>query len=210
MNDLSRTLDAGLEILCVSLTAEAKAKLLTYIDFLNQWNQTYNLIGPIERNQLLPRHILDSLSVTPYLTGDRIIDVGSGAGLPGIPLAVALPHKQFTLLDSQGKKASFMKQACHTLALTNVTVVNSRAEKFIAQPFFDTVITRAFASLIKIITVSKHLLGPGGKYYAMKGKWPAEELAALPEGFTMTSHQLHIPGLDAERHLIILEETSGG
>jgi 16S rRNA (guanine527-N7)-methyltransferase len=133
--------------------------------------------------------------------------VGSGAGLPGIPLAVALPHIQFTLLDSQGKKTSFMKQACYTLALTNVTVVNARAEKLTAPPFFDGVITRAFSSLLNIIAVSKHLLSPGGKYYAMKGKWPAEELAALPEGFTMTSHRLQIPGLDAERHLIILEET---
>jgi 16S rRNA (guanine527-N7)-methyltransferase len=207
MNDLSRTLDAGIEILNIPLTLEAKAKLLNYIDLLNQWNQTHNLIGPIERNQLLQRHILDSLSVTPYLTGQQLIDVGSGAGLPGIPLAVALPHIQFTLLDSQGKKTSFMKQACYTLALTNVTVVNARAEKLTAPPFFDGVITRAFSSLLNIIAVSKHLLSPGGKYYAMKGKWPAEELAALPEGFTMTSHRLQIPGLDAERHLIILEET---
>jgi 16S rRNA (guanine527-N7)-methyltransferase len=155
---------------------------------------------------MLPRHLFDSLSITPYLTENRFIDVGSGAGLPGIPLAIALPEKHFTLLDSQHKKTRFLNQVCYTLGLSNIRIVHARVETFIPDIGFDAVITRAFAPLAKIVCLCQHLLKPHGKYYAMKGKWPTEELTALTEKFKITGPLLQVPGLNAQRHLIILEE----
>ncbi|WP_075183385.1 16S rRNA (guanine(527)-N(7))-methyltransferase RsmG [Pantoea sp. 1.19] len=201
INTLSRLLSGT----PLSLSDQQKQQLVDYVALLHKWNKAYNLTSVRDPEQMLVRHILDSIVVSPYLQGERFIDVGTGPGLPGIPLAIVMPQAHFTLLDSLGKRVRFLRQVQHELGLANITPVQSRVEAFPAVPPFDGVISRAFASLSDMLSWCHHLPGGQGRFYALKGVLPTEELTALPAGFALEqSHPLQVPGLDGERHLVIL------
>lgn len=200
---LEPVLQAGLAAL--SLPADLAIPLLAYLSLLAKWNKAYNLTAVREPEEMVTRHLLDSLSVNPYLHGNRILDVGTGPGLPGIPLALANPDKDFTLLDSLGKKTRFLQQVINTLELKNVTVVQSRIEEFQPAQGFSTVISRAFASLQDMADGSLHCLASGGRMLAMKGQYPQAELDELGGRVEILSiEQLEVPGLSAGRHLVIM------
>ncbi len=199
---LRERLSSGCAALGLELPAPAIDKLLDYIALLAKWNQAYNLTAVRDSAEMVTRHLLDSLAVAPHLTGLRIIDVGTGAGLPGIPLAILFPERQFVLLDSNGKKTRFLVQAKASLGLDNVTVVHSRVEEYRPEEPFDTVITRAFAALTDILSLCQHLISPAGAVLAMKGD--ATEAESVPEAFRLAGVvALNVPGLAHEkRHLI--------
>ncbi|EAW9116907.1 16S rRNA (guanine(527)-N(7))-methyltransferase RsmG [Salmonella enterica] len=202
LNKLSRLLaDAG-----ISLTDHQKTLLVAYVDMLHKWNKAYNLTSVRDPNEMLVRHILDSIVVAPYLQGQRFIDVGTGPGLPGIPLAIVLPDAHFTLLDSLGKRVRFLRQVQHELKLENIMPVQSRVEAYPSEPPFDGVISRAFASLNDMVSWCHHLPGEKGRFYALKGQLPGDEIASLPDDFSVESvEKLHIPQLEGERHLVIIK-----
>ena len=202
LNKLSRLLDeAG-----ISLTDHQKNQLVAYVGLLDKWNKAYNLTSVRDPNEMLVRHILDSIIVAPYLQGSRFIDVGTGPGLPGIPLAIVCPESHFTLLDSLGKRVRFLRQVQHELKLDNVTPVQSRVEAFPAEPPFDGVISRAFASLNDMVSWCHHLPGQEGRFYALKGQLPEDEIVSLPAEFSVESvEKLRVPQLDGERHLVVIK-----
>lgn len=202
LNKLSRLLDeAG-----ISLTDHQKNQLVAYVEMLHKWNKAYNLTSVRDPNEMLIRHILDSIVVAPHLQGERFIDVGTGPGLPGIPLSVVLPDAHFTLLDSLGKRVRFLRQVQHELHLTNVTPVQSRVEDFPAEPPFDGVISRAFASLNDMVNWCQHLPGTQGKFYALKGLIPNDEIDTLPAQFSVESIvKLDVPHLEGDRHLVVIK-----
>ncbi|ORM70694.1 16S rRNA (guanine(527)-N(7))-methyltransferase RsmG [Pantoea rwandensis] len=201
INKLSQLLKAA----NISLTDQQKQQLVGYVELLHKWNKAYNLTSVRDPQQMLVRHILDSVVVEPHLQGERFIDVGTGPGLPGIPLAIVRPQSHFTLLDSLGKRVRFLRQVQHELGLTNISPVQSRVEEFPAEPPFDGVISRAFASLEDMLNWCHHLPGPSGRFYALKGVRPDDEITALPAGFTLEKMEaLHVPELDGERHLVII------
>ncbi|EBP1711353.1 16S rRNA (guanine(527)-N(7))-methyltransferase RsmG [Salmonella enterica subsp. enterica serovar Redba] len=202
LNKLSRLLaDAG-----ISLTDHQKTLLVAYVDMLYKWNKAYNLTSVRDPNEMLVRHILDSIVVAPYLQGQRFIDVGTGPGLPGIPLAIVLPDAHFTLLDSLGKRVRFLRQVQHELKLENITPVQSRVEAYPSEPPFDGVISRAFASLNDMVSWCHHLPGEKGRFYALKGQLPGDEIASLPDNFSVESvEKLRVPQLEGERHLVIIK-----
>lgn len=190
-------------LLALRLDPGLAAPLLRYLGELVLWNKAYNLTAVREPAEMVTRHLLDSLVVLPHVEG-RVVDVGTGAGLPGIPLALANPALHVTLLDSNGKKARFLRHAQRTLPLTNVEVVEARAEAFVPPALFDTVISRAFAALPDFLAATARLGAKNGRWLAMKGKLDAQELAEVPPGFRVEQEvQLKVPGLDEERHLII-------
>ncbi len=189
----------------ISLSDQQKQQLVGYVEMLHKWNKAYNLTSVRDPEQMLVRHILDSIVVELHLSGDRFIDVGTGPGLPGIPLAIVRPQSHFTLLDSLGKRVRFLKQVQHELKLENISPVQSRVEDFPAEPPFDGVISRAFASLTDMVTWCHHLPGPQGRFYALKGVLPQDEIAALPAGLTVENVlPLSVPQLEGERHLVII------
>ncbi|EBC4508812.1 16S rRNA (guanine(527)-N(7))-methyltransferase RsmG, partial [Salmonella enterica subsp. enterica serovar Derby] len=190
LNKLSRLLaDAG-----ISLTDHQKTLLVAYVDMLHKWNKAYNLTSVRDPNEMLVRHILDSIVVAPYLQEQRFIDVGTGPGLPGIPLAIVLPDAHFTLLDSLGKRVRFLRQVQHELKLENITPVQSRVEAYPSEPPFDGVISRAFASLNDMVSWCHHLPGEKGRFYALKGQLPGDEIASLPDNFSVESvEKLRVP-----------------
>lgn len=202
LNKLSRLLaNAG-----ISLTDHQKTLLVAYVDMLHKWNKAYNLTSVRDPNEMLVRHILDSIVVAPYLQGQRFIDVGTGPGLPGIPLAIVLPDAHFTLLDSLGKRVRFLRQVQHELKLENITPVQSRVEAYLSEPPFDGVISRAFASLNDMVSWCHHLPGEKGRFYALKGQLPGDEIASLPDNFSVESvEKLRVPQLEVERHLVIIK-----
>ena len=194
----------GLEQLGLQADDLLADKLSAFVDDLVKWNKVYNLTSIREPEQILIQHIFDSLSVHPYLEGSRIIDVGTGGGFPGIPLAMLMPKKQFTLLDSNGKKTRFLQQMVINHGLGNCDVVQSRAESF--APLFDVVICRAFAALPDIVSFAGHLVTGEGVLLAMKGQ--LEDSRPLPDGFQVIDvHRLTVPGMNAERHLVVLRRT---
>jgi len=177
--------------------------LLQFLKLLQQWNRIHNLTAVRDPVEMVSHHLLDSLAVLPFLAGPRVLDIGSGAGLPGIPLALARPGLEFVLLDSNAKKAAFLQQAVTTLGLKNVTIVRTRAEDFQAEKKFDTLIVRAVASIPKLLAQAGHLMAADGQLLAMKGKVPETELAALPAAYEVLGKvPLQVPGLDAERCVI--------
>ncbi len=206
-------LDQGLHGMGIALSAETRARLMAYVGLLAKWNRVYNLTSIRNADEMVTHHLLDSLAVLPHLEGiARLADVGSGGGLPGIPLAIAaaerFPVLAVTSIETVGKKASFQQQAKIELGLANFTVVNERVEKVRAEPPFDAIISRAFSELSDFVGLTAHLLAPGGRFLAMKGVYPHDEIARLPAGFAVAqSFPLEVPGLGAERHLIILEKT---
>ncbi|MFD1216768.1 MULTISPECIES: 16S rRNA (guanine(527)-N(7))-methyltransferase RsmG [Microbulbifer] len=198
------------EQLELNLSEEQQDKLLAYLDLFARWNAAYNLSAVREPAEMLERHIIDSLSVV-NLCGQSpddqspLIDVGSGGGVPGIPLAIIHPERPISLLDSNGKKSRFQFQVASQLKLANINVVNQRVEAYQPEELYAGVVSRAFASLSDMVNGSDHLLAPGGRFYAMKGKLPEDELSALPKGFKVDQLQpLSVPGCEAERHLIVL------
>ncbi|MCK4608494.1 MAG: 16S rRNA (guanine(527)-N(7))-methyltransferase RsmG [Gammaproteobacteria bacterium] len=200
--DLSQLLAVGIKELKLSVPPQLESQLLVYVELLQKWNKAYNLTAVREPAAIVTHHILDSLAIVPYIHGARVLDVGSGAGLPGIPLALALPDKEFVLLDSNGKKTRFLNQAKSVLALKNVTIVAERAERYQPAKLFDTIICRAFASLAEIVALTSHLLSANGQILAMKGKYPEQELQEVTNSAVV--HKLRVPGLDAERHLVCI------
>jgi 16S rRNA (guanine527-N7)-methyltransferase len=194
-------------LVALRLDPALAAPLLRYLGELVLWNKTYNLTSVRDPAEMVTRHLLDSLVVLPHVEG-RTIDVGSGAGLPGIPLALARPALPVTLLDSNGKKARFLRHAQRTLPLGNVDVVEARSEAFVPPARFDTVITRAFGSLREFLEQTAALGADRGRWLAMKGKLDRKELADVPPGFRVEQEiQLQVPGLDEQRHLIIATRT---
>lgn len=197
----------GLAVLKISLPAESVARLLEFVELLMRWNQAYNLTAVRDPSEMVVKHLLDSLAVLPHVTRGPVEDVGAGAGLPGIPLAIALPDTRFVLLDSNGKKTRFMVQAAASLKLRNVEVVQARAEDYRPVEPFATVLSRAFASLGDFVKLAGHGCAVGGRLLAMKGAYPDDELKALPPGFRVLGvHPLKVPGLDAERCLVEIEK----
>lgn len=202
LNELNRLLDSA----GIALPENQKHQLLAYVDMLNKWNKAYNLTSVRSPKEMLVRHILDSIVVEPFLEGTRFIDVGTGPGLPGIPLAIVRPDSHFTLLDSLGKRVRFLRQVQHELKLDNITPVQSRVEEFPAEPPFDGVISRAFASLTDMLSWCHHLPDESGRFYALKGLVPDNELDSLSEGLTLEKIvRLDVPDLDGERHLVIIQ-----
>lgn len=207
---LDKTLCAGLAAFGQSMPRDAARTLGEFLRLLDKWNQTWNLTAVRDPLAMVPRHVLDSLSIRPWLAGSRVVDVGSGAGLPGIPLAIAEPAREFVLIDSAAKRTRFMTQAAAVLGLGNVRVVRIRAEDYRPDSGFDTVISRAFASLAGFVNAAGHLCGKEGQLLAMKGQFPEDEIAGLPESWQVSaSHALTVPGLAAQRHLVVLKQAPG-
>ncbi len=202
---LAADLGAGLEALGIGLAPAARERLLDYLALLARWNRAYNLTAVRDPAAMVRLHLLDSLAILPETGEGRLLDVGAGAGLPGIPLAIARPALAVTLLDTNGKKTRFMGHVVRSLGLANCEVVQSRVEAFEPPACFDTVVSRAFSSLAQMLEWSGHLACRSGKLLAMKGKYPAEELAELPDGYRLEAvRALDVPGLDSSRHLVIL------
>jgi 16S rRNA (guanine527-N7)-methyltransferase len=202
---LEARIAAALPAAAAGLDAAAVAALARYLRLLARWNRAYNLTSVREPAEMVTRHVADSLVALPFVAGARLLDVGAGAGLPGIPLAIARPATRVTLLDSQVKKARFLHQVVAELPLPNATVVHARVETVNPEPPFDTVTCRAFASLADFVAAAGRLAAPGGRLVALKGRAPGEELAALPAGWRATVTPVVVPGLDAERHVVVLE-----
>ena len=203
----SEVLRAGLNALGIALPETAIHQLLAYVDLLVKWNRTYNLTAIRDGDEMVTQHLLDSLSILPFLQGvQSLADIGSGAGLPGIPLAIARPELAVTLIDSVQKKSAFQQQAKIDLTLTNVSIYSGRIEDCKRHEEFDAATARAFSDLPALAKAAAPLLRPGGRICAMKGVLPQDEMVALPVGWHVVSApRLQVPGLDAERHLLILE-----
>jgi 16S rRNA (guanine527-N7)-methyltransferase len=199
----SEQLDRGLDALGVVLDQSQRERLLGYLYLLLKWNRVYNLSAVRDPAEMVARHLLDSLAVAPHLHGSRVLDLGTGAGLPGIPLAVAQSARRFTLIDSNGKKTRFVQQAVIELGLGNVQVVRGRAEEFRSDQGFDTVTARAFGALSELWALCVPLLRAGGRLLAMKAVVPEQELVAL--GRPARIIPLVVPGVDGERCLIEVE-----
>ena len=198
-------LASGARTLGIELDPVRAETLLKLVDELEQGNALFNLTAIRDRLGMLHKHVLDSLSLQPYLRGARLADVGTGAGFPGLVLAIVDPERRFTLIEATGKKARFVEQTATRLRLDNVLVVNSRAENYRPFELFDTVVARALSSLADFVAYAGHLCAPGGRLLAMKGKRPDDEISALPRSFrALAVHRLSVPGLPDERHLVEL------
>ncbi len=202
-DSLADPLRRGLGDLGLDLDATQQQQILDYLDLLLRWNSRFNLTAVRDPDAMLIRHVFDSLVVLPYVTAQRPIDVGTGAGLPGLLLAIAAPQTPYTLLDSNGKKTRFLVQAKSALGLDNVSVVHERVEHYRPDSLFDTVLSRAFASLGDMIAGCQQLLEPGGQFLAMKGQYPVEELDAVRDRCSLLEViPLQVPGLHEERCLV--------
>ncbi|KPP96740.1 16S rRNA (guanine(527)-N(7))-methyltransferase RsmG [Marinobacter sp. HL-58] len=205
-----RQLTQGLAELNLELDNASQQQLLAFLALLNKWNRAYNLTAVREPGQMVSRQLLDSLSILPFVTADHLLDVGAGGGLPGIPLAIALPGKRFTLLDSNSKKTRFLTQCVLELGLRNVEVIHGRAETCNPAVRYQQISSRAFTALENLVAWCGHLLADEGEFLAMKGQFPDDEVAALPAGWQITSrHSLSVPGSDGERHLLVIGRDSG-
>lgn len=196
-------LKEGAQALGLSFSDDVFAALDVYLQLLIKWNSSFNLSGISNPDEMVSKHLLDSLAISPFITGKIIADIGTGAGLPGIPLAIANPDKHFILVDSNGKKTRFLFQAKLALKLSNITIENSRIEHYQSNQQIDIVMSRAFASLSDMVDKSAHLLAQDGFLLAMKGRYPAQEIDQLTDGFEVAKvDKLQIPGEDGERHLV--------
>lgn len=209
MSATAQRLAAGLEKLGVDLDAGTRERLLAYGALLMKWNRVYNLTAIRDEASMIDLHLLDSLSILPHVADvSRVADIGAGGGLPGIPLAICRPDCEVALVETVGKKASFLLQAKAELKLANLSVHNTRVEQFQPAEAFPAVSSRAFASLADFVRLTGHLLAPGGRWIAMKGQYPDDELAALPADCKLIeSRRLQVPGVEAERHLLFISRT---
>ncbi|GAA5068033.1 16S rRNA (guanine(527)-N(7))-methyltransferase RsmG [Lysobacter panacisoli] len=209
---LRQALTDGLRAL--ALDPAVATPLLDYLALLLRWNRTYNLTAVRDPHEMVTKHLLDSLAMHPFVDelaarGGRLADLGTGPGLPGIPLAIVKPGLKVTLVESNGKKARFMREAIRQLGLKDARVAESRIEALDEPGAYDAITARALATLPLILELGGHLLGPDGRLLAMKGVYPADEIAALPAGWgVQASHPLRVPGLDAERHLVVIGRTA--
>lgn len=202
-------LTLGARELGVDLSESQHSQLLAYLALLIKWNKAYNLTAVRNPDEMVSRHLLDSLSVVRFVEGERQLDVGSGGGMPGIPLAILFPDMKITVLDSNGKKTRFLTQVKLELALSNLEVIHSRAEAFQPMLPFNGIISRAFSSLEDFTQWTRHMGDSDTRWLAMKGLHPADELVALPADFTLESAQaLAVPGCQGQRHLLILRRTA--
>ena len=197
-------LETGLKQAGLILNEGVRQKLLDYLALIQKWNKVHNLTAVRDPEDMVTLHLLDSLSVLPHIKARRLLDVGSGAGLPGIPLALCLPHLQVTVMDSSHKKASFLRQAKVELGIANLEVVCGRVEQYHPDALFDIVISRAFSDLAEFISLTRHLCAPDGVWMAMKGVYPYDELAQVKVTPTQVV-PLQVPGLQAQRHLVFLK-----
>ncbi|WP_238786852.1 16S rRNA (guanine(527)-N(7))-methyltransferase RsmG [Ferrimonas lipolytica] len=189
----------------LDVPASQQQQLIELVELLDKWNKAYNLTSVRKPEDMLVRHIVDSIVVGPHLQGKRFIDVGTGPGLPGLPLAICNPDKQFVLLDSLGKRIRFIRTVIHKLGLTNVVAVESRVEAYQPEQGFDGVLSRAFASLNDMLSWCHHLPAQDGLFYALKGQLDEAEMGQMPEGFSIEDqHELIVPELNAQRHLVIV------
>ncbi len=204
---LAHRLQAGIQRLGVDVTPGAQQCLLQYVHTLHKWNQSFNLTAVREPQEMISRHILDSLSILPYVSGPRVLDIGTGPGLPGMVLAIARPDWSLSLLDSKGKKIRFLVQFQQQAGLENVEIIQERIEKFQPEEKFDTLVTRAFAALPKFLAGVQGLCAPGGRIVAMKGHIPDEELAAVvADNYKVVAVKaMVVPGVEAARHVVIIE-----
>jgi 16S rRNA (guanine527-N7)-methyltransferase len=206
---LRNQLLAGVADFGLSVSPDKIDTLMAYVALLDRWNQAYNLTAIRERERMISHHLLDSLAIANDVQGPRVLDVGTGPGLPGIPLAIWLPAIEFVLLDSNGKKTRFLVQAKSELGLNNVEVVQARVQDYRPQAPFDSVMARAFAALADILEWSRHLCRPGGRYLLLKGRLDPAEIETLPGGFTLLeTRRLAVPGVEGERHLLIVAPVS--
>ena len=200
---LATDLRRGCDAMALGLDQGQQTQLLEYLALLARWNKAYNLTAVRDTAQMVTRHLLDSLVIAPHIHGQRLIDVGTGAGLPGIPLAILFPQRQFHLLDSNGKKTRFLFQVKTALRLDNIVVHHARVESFQPTGLFDVVLSRAFASLQDMVDGCRHLLVPNGRFLAMKGAYPADELEVVSTQCELKAvYPLAVPGLAEQRHLV--------
>ena len=205
MSAAANVLNTGLAAMGLEVGPEAQARLLAYAALMLKWNRIYNLTAVRDEISIVQLHLLDSLAVLPFLKGKSLADIGSGGGLPGIPLAIVRPDLAVTLVESNQKKSAFQRQAAIELGLSNLRPVCMRVEQL--EGSYDIVTSRAFSDLADFVSLSSHLLAPGGVLAAMKGVYPAEEIARLPSGFHVEqSIPLDVPGVEGQRHLILITE----
>ncbi|MBA3562469.1 MAG: 16S rRNA (guanine(527)-N(7))-methyltransferase RsmG [Gammaproteobacteria bacterium] len=200
----------GAAALGVQLDEPRVQRLLAYVDTLVTWNRAWNLTAIRDPQDMLPRHLLDSLSVASYLAGESVVDVGTGAGLPGIPLAIADPARRFMLIDANGKKVRFVTHVIGRLGVGNAAVEQIRIEHYRPEQGFDTVLCRAFSTLANLLQSAGHLCAPGGRVIAMKGMRPQAEIDALPDGWRLVAvSRVQVPGIDRERHIVEIARLTG-
>lgn len=199
-------LEGGLRTMRVLLPPGGEASILTYLELLQKWGRTYNLSAIRDPATMVTHHILDSLSAVPFVVGEHVLDVGSGAGLPGIPLAISLPQLTVTLIESRLKRTQFLFHAAAHLGLSNIVVVRQRVERYQPPAKFDTLITRAFSTIADFLDKAEHLCAREGRMIALKGRYPAAELeAVVQKGFTVQAvHPVDVPGIGAERHIVVI------
>jgi 16S rRNA (guanine527-N7)-methyltransferase len=203
---LERQLERGIAALGLEMGQDQRVKLLQHIEILEKWNKVHSLTAIRDPGRAVSAHVLDSLAVVPYLSGSRVLDAGSGAGFPGIPVAIAKPGVEVQLLDSNHKKHAFLKQAIAELGLRNAGTECERLESWRPAALFDCIVSRALAEVAELIALTAHLLAPGGVVAAMKGVHPFEEIERIPPDFRVRQvHALAVPGLGAERHLVLIE-----
>lgn len=205
---LMQLLHDGLNDINLHFDRQTESTLIRFIELIEQWNRVFNLTAIRDLPSMISRHLLDSLTVLPYITGDTVLDVGTGAGLPGMPLAIVAPQKHFLLIDSNQKKTRFLQQACHEMNIHNVSVITKRIEDYQPKKLIGTVISRAFSTLQELLSVTRQLLTPGTQILAMKGVYPLTELTSLQKmtrDFALVDTcLLKVPYLDAERHVVNL------
>lgn len=205
---LATKLQKYISLTDLQVSEEQISKLVGFVQLIHKWNKAYNLTSVRDPESMLIKHIMDSIVVAPHLQQSHYIDVGTGPGLPGIPLAIMLPQTHFTLLDSLGKRVRFMKQAAYELKLDNIEPVQSRVEEFVSTQKLNGVLSRAFASLNDMLTWCHHLIDSNGTFIALKGQLPQQEIDELPEGFAVTDTiALNVPELEGDRHLIKIVKT---
>ncbi|MGQ8367296.1 16S rRNA (guanine(527)-N(7))-methyltransferase RsmG [Glaciecola sp. 1036] len=207
MSDLLPALQALIAETNLSVTNKQEQQLVGLVNLMHKWNKAYNLSSVRDPNEMLVKHIMDSIVVTPFVSGARVADVGTGPGLPGLPLAIMLPEVEFTLIDSLGKRIRFIKQALFELDIKNVNAIQARVEEFQPSIGFDCILSRAFASMSDMLSWCEHLVAPTGEFLALKGQLNKAELADIPAGFTVVNtEKLVVPQLEGERHLVKIRQ----